>query len=469
MKKGTKPVVFVVILLIFCFAYLAFFGVSSTFGDITTTYVKGAGDIRFGIDIRGGVEVTFVPDTTETVTDEQMASAEAVIKLRLLSQNITDSEVYTDYDNNRIIVRFPWKEDETEFDPAAAIEELGATALLTFREGLEIDADGVPTGVTKDTIIIQGADVQKAEAVVISDGQNQAASSYAVKLTLNESGKQAFAEATARLGGKVISIWMDDVCIADPVVNKDEPITDGMAYITGSFSADEVKALADRINAGALPFKLNSQNFNSINATLGADALQAMVLAGIIAFALVCLIMIFVFRLPGVIASIALLGQVAGSIAAISGFFPGIPSFTLTLPGIAGIILAIGMGVDANVITGERIREELAKGRTLEKAIDIGFSRAFTAVLDGNITVLIVSVILMGAFGDPNSIFAIIFKPFALLFGASTSGVIYSFGYTLFVGVICNLVMGVGATRLMLKSISKFAIFRKLWMYGGKK
>lgn len=469
MKKVTKPIVFIVAALIVCFAYLSFFGISTTFGDMKTTYVKGAGDIRFGIDIRGGVEVTFVPDTTEAVTDEQMASAEAVIKLRLLSQNITDSEVYTDYDNNRIIVRFPWKEDETEFDPAAAIEELGATALLTFREGLEVDADGLPTGVTKDTVIIQGSDVDNAKVEVMYLDQNQTTVSYVVKLTLKESGKQAFADATTRLGGEIISIWMDDVCISYPTVNEDEPITDGIAFITGDFTADAANDLADRINAGALPFKLNSQNFNSINATLGADALQAMVLAGIIAFAIVCLIMIFVFRLPGLVASIALLGQVAGSIAAISGFFPGIPSFTLTLPGIAGIILSIGMGVDANVITSERIREEIAKGRTLEKAIDIGFSKAFNAVLDGNITVLIVSIILMGAFGDPNGIFAWIFKPFAFFFGASTSGVIYSFGYTLFVGVICNLVMGVGATRLMLKSISKFGPFRKLWMYGGKK
>lgn len=469
MKRVSKPVVFVVAVLIFCFAYLAFFGVSSTFGDIKTTYVKGAGDIRFGIDIRGGVEVTFTPDTTDAVTDEQMASAEAVIKLRLLAQNITDSEVYTDYDNNRIIVRFPWKEDETEFDPAAAIEELGATALLTFREGNEVDANGAPAGVTKETIIIQGSDIEKAEAMVMQTSESASSSSYVVQLTLKDSAKEVFAEATTRLGGKIISIWMDDVCISYPTVNENEPITDGIAIITGNFTAQGAKDLANRINAGALPFRLNSDNYNSISATLGSDALQAMVLAGIIAFAIVCIIMILIFRLPGLVASIALLGQVAGSIAAISGFFPGIPSFTLTLPGIAGIILAIGMGVDANVITGERIREEIGKGRTLEKAIDIGFSKAFTAVLDGNITVLIVSIILMGAFGDPNSIFAWIFKPFASLFGASTSGVIYSFGYTLFVGVICNLVMGVGATRLMLKSISKFAPFRKLWMYGGKK
>lgn len=466
MKRVAKPVVFIVAAVIFCLAYLSFFGASSTFGDITKTYIKGAKDIRLGIDIRGGVEVTYTPDTEETVTHEQMASAEAVIKLRLLAQNITDYEVYNDKDNNRIIVRFPWKADETEFDPSAAIEELGATALLTFREGNETDSNGAPSGVTKDNIIIQGSDVDKAEAVVIPDEYNNV-TGYAVRLTLKESGKEKFSKATGELKGKVISIWMDDVCISYPEVN--EQITDGVAIISGNFDADSASDLANRINAGSLPFRLNTENFSSINATLGANALQAMVLAGIIAFAVVCAIMILFFRLPGLIASIALLGQVAGSIAAISGFFPGIPSFTLTLPGIAGIILAIGMGVDANVITGERIREELAKGRTLQNSIELGFSKAFKAVLDGNITVLIVSVILMGFFGNPDSIFAIILKPFMFLFGASTSGVIYSFGYTLFVGVICNLVIGVGSTRLMLMSISKFEPFRKAWLYGGKK
>ena len=124
--------------------------------------------------------------------------------------------------------------------------------------------------------------------------------------------------------------------------------------------------------------------------------------------------------------------------------------------------------MDANVITSERIKEELARGRTLEKAIDIGYSKAFTAVLDGNVTVLIVSVILMGAFGDPNSFFAKILSPVMGFLGTSTSGVIYSFGYTLFVGVICNLLMGVLASRLMLTSLCKFKPMRKLWMYGGK-
>lgn len=463
MRKVGKPAVFIVVLLIVCLAYFAFFGASNTYGDITKTYIKGVDDIRLGIDIRGGVEATFEPDTEDDITDDQMEAAETVIKLRLLAQNITDSEVYTDYTNHRVIVRFPWKENESDFNPATAVKELGETALLTFREGNEVDSTtGAPSGTTKENVILTGSDVESAEAVVLTDS-NQ----YAVSLKLKDSGKEKFSEATGRLKGSTISIWMDETLISYPKV--DAQITDGNAVITGNFTADSAKDLANRINAGALPFKLTVADYNTINASLGADALNAMILAGIIAFALIACIMVGIYRLPGLVASVALLGQVAGSLAALSGFFPNIPSFTLTLPGIAGIILAIGIGVDANVITSERIKEELARGRTLEKAIDIGYSKAFSAVLDGNVTVLIVSVILMGAFGDPNSFFAKILSPVMGFLGTSTSGVIYSFGYTLFVGVICNLLMGVLASRLMLTSLCKFKPMRKLWMYGGKK
>lgn len=144
MKKGAKPVFFIVAALILVIAYLAFFGVHVTNGDYTITYIKGANDIRWGIDIRGGVDVTFGPPEGVDATETQMASAKAVIEQRLLNLNITDSEIYVDNSRDRIIVRFPWKEDETDFDPEAAIEELGATAELTFREGYEVDENGRP-------------------------------------------------------------------------------------------------------------------------------------------------------------------------------------------------------------------------------------------------------------------------------------------------------------------------------------
>ena len=148
---------------------------------------------------------------------------------------------------------------------------------------------------------------------------------------------------------------------------------------------------------------------------------------------------------------------------------PFIPSFTLTLPGIAGIILSIGMGVDAGVIISERIKEEISKGKTVKGAIDVGFNRGVTAILDGNATVLIVAAVLMGSFGPPSSLFAKLFKPVFAWFGPSTAGTIYSFGYTLMVGVIANVLFGVLAAKLMLKSLVRFKSLKKASLYGGKR
>lgn len=194
-----------------------------------------------------------------------------------------------------------------------------------------------------------------------------------------------------------------------------------------------------------------------------------MVLAGIIAFSIVSLFMIFYYRLPGFVAVIALIGQVAGSLAAISGYFSFIPSFTLTLPGMAGIVLSIGMGVDANVITNERIKEEIRSGRTIDGAIARGSSDSFWAIFDGNITVMIVAIILMGVFGPPSGLWATILSPILRWFPASTTGAIYSFGYTLFVGIIFNFLMGMTASRLMLRSVARFKFLRKPWLLGGER
>ena len=260
---------------------------------------------------------------------------------------------------------------------------------------------------------------------------------------------------------------MDDTLISAPSVN--EKIPSGKAMISGNFTSEEAQSLANKINSGALPFKLQTENFSTINPTLGLGARDAMVLAGVIAFILICIFMVIMYKLPGVVACIALLGQVAGTIAAISGYFPPFPSFTLTLPGIAGIILAIGIGVDANVITAERIKEEIKAGRTLDGAISTGYSRAFSAIFDGNITIIITALVLMGAFGAPTSMMAKLFSPIFSWLGSSTAGAIYSFGYTLVVGVVLNFLFGVLSTKLMTKSLSQFKAFRKPKLYGGAK
>ena len=453
-KRTGKPVFFVVLILILALTYTAFFGVENYYGDTRKVYVKGAEDIRWGIDIRGGVEAVFSPDKEDVdITDDDMDAAKAIIETRLVNKNITDYEVYTDTDNHQIIVRFPWAAEESNFDAAAAVQELGETALLTFCRNED-----------KEDVILSGAqDIERAQAGVDENGN------YVVYLYFTDAGSSKFAAATAELVGSKISIWMDDQEIQAPTVN--EAITNGTAYINGMSGSEEAKALADKINAGSLPFALtvDDSKLQIISPSLGSDALRVMLIAGSIAFGIVCLLMILRYRLNGVVTSIALLGQLSGTIACISGFFPNTDSFTLTVPGIAGIILSIGVGVDCNVIASERIRDEFKKGKTIDGAIDSGFKNSLSAIVDGNVTIVIVSVVLMGAFGTPDSFIAKIFSPIMSLLGSSITGSIYSFGYTLLVGVIFNFIMGILASKLMLKSVSQFKFLRKPWLYGGKK
>lgn len=466
MKRVKKPVFFVVLLLIVALVYTSFFGVYGQNGDFKETYIKGAGDIRWGIDIRGGVEATFSPADGVEATNEQLNAAKEIIETRMVSNSITDYEIYTDPTNNRIIVRFPWRSDEENFDPEEAINELAATAQLTFREGKEYESteygeDGnivyrTPSGTTAENVILEGSDVVSATPAMTQD-ESTGEYQYVVSLQLSEEGKEKFAEATERLVGQTISIWMDDVMISYPTVN--EAITNGECSITGDFTSEEATQLANQIQAGALPFALQVSSFSSMPPTLGTQALNAMMLAGIIAFVVISVLMIGIFRLPGVVAVISLAGQVGLCIAAISGYFPFINSYTTTLPGLAGIVLSIGMGVDANVISASRIREELRNGKTLDGALKLGFSESFWAIFDGNITTLIVAVMLMGVFGPSNIL--------SIIFGESTTGAIFSFGFTLLVGIIGNFIMGMTATRLMTLSLAGFKGLHKKWLFGG--
>lgn len=461
MRRIKKPVFFIVLAVIALFTVSVITGFYTMNGDLKKVWIKGVNDIRWGIDIRGGVDVTFSPPEGFDADEDQLDSAKEVITQRLISLGINDYEVYVDYTKDRIITRFPWKAGETNFDPEQAVKEIGETAMLTFREGYDTDEAGLPTGRTLETIILEGKDVQKASPMLDENGN------YCVGLTLTSEGAAKFSDATARLVGDVISIWMDDTCISYPMVNAH--ITGGEATITGNFDAASVKSLADKINSGALPFKLVTSSFSTISPTLGMGARDAMVLSGLIAFGLIAIFMIIMYRLPGFVAVIALTGQVAGTLACVTGYFGFMDSATLTIPGIAGIILAIGIGVDANIITAERIKEELRAGKTLDGAIESGFKRAFIAILDGNLTMIIVAVILMGTFGPTDSVFATMMKPFLFMFGGATEGTIYSFGFTLLVGVILNFLMGVFASRLMVSSLSKFKAFRNPRLYGGVK
>ncbi len=399
-KKGTFAAVVVIILLI---SYISFFGL-----DIGSLHLKGSPEMRFGIDIRGGIDAAFVPkDLDRSPTESELEAARAIIETRLNQKNILDRDVTIDKENGCIFVRFPWKSSETDFDPEKAIAELGSMALLTFK-----DPDG--------KIVMEGKYVESAIPGVDPENPN----SYIVSLTLKPEGRKMFAEATGRLVGQKITIYLDENMISDPTVQ--QKIDSDQSYINRIATLEEAKTLANQINSGALPFALVTENYSTISPSLGSNALEVMVLAGIVAFILICVALILYYRLSGVIAAIALLFQVAGQLILLTW-----PQFSITLPGIAGIILAIGMGIDANVIISERIREELRSGKTIKATVASGFKMAFSSIFDGNIAVLIVAFVMM-------------------FFG---SGAILSFAYTLLFGTIMNFVAGVTASKLMTTSI----------------
>lgn len=452
-RKGKSWPLFVVAILIVLFSLTAILGVSYTYGDTKNVYVKGASDIRFGIDIRGGVDVTFMPAGDVDATDEQMAAAKTVIEDRLVGLGITDYESYVDNNKDRIIVRFPWKSDEADFNPQTAIDEIGTTAKMVFRKGSSATGEE----------ILSGDDVASANAAY------NETEGWVVQLKFNSNGASAFASATTELAANngTISIWLDDNNISTATVN--EAITGGEAIIKGNFDQDSASTLANQINSGSLPFALSAESYSTISPSLGAKSLDVMVQAGIIAFILVAIMMICRYRLPGTIAVISLLGQVAATLAVVSGYFTVFPGSTLTLPGIAGIILGIGMGVDANVITAERIKEELSKNKTLDGAVKSGFKMGLTPIIDGNVTIVIVAAILMGAFGPTDGFWAKVFNPIFFWFGPSTAGTIYSFGFTLLTSVLLNFVFGVWATRVMIRGAVNFKPLRKAWLFGGRK
>jgi preprotein translocase subunit SecD len=369
------------------------------------------------------VEAVFAAKNyTGIPTEAELNAARSVIELRLDKKNILDREVTTDSTRGRIIVRFPRKSGDTTSSAGEALLELGEMALLTFKD---------PTG----AVVLEGKDVAKSSPAVDTQTQKPI-----VQLELTTVGATKFYDATARLVNQKISIYMDDTLISDPTVQ--EAIAGGTAMIENIGTVEEAVALANKINAGAMPFALQAISSSQISPTMGKEALNVMTLAGLVAFLLICVFMIVYYRLPGFIACFALLAQVVGILLAIS-----IPQQTLTLQGIAGIILSIGMGVDANVITAERIKEEINTGCSLQTALNNGFNRAFSSVFDGNVTVAIAAIVLM-------------------IFG---SGSMLSFGYSILTGVILNGLTGVTASRLMIGSLSQYQSLKSAWLYGGKR
>ena len=388
--------------------------------------------IRRGLDLVGGSSITFeaqLPDGYNTSNlQSDMNSVQAMMTKRLDSLGYTEATVELVGDS-RIKVDIP-----AISDPQEAVEVLGATAQLQF-----LNADG--------EVILGGSDIKSASAGYGKVSQTSVAEEHYVNVEFTDEAAEKWTEATklaaqAEDGKNYIKIVMDEETLSSPSVSSEYAetgITGGGCIISGNFDADSARTLAEQINIGQLPFTLEEVSMSAVGPSLGEKALSTSLTAGAIGILLVMIFMIVMYRVPGVIASIALLFYTA-----LDAVILTVAHVNLSLPGIAGIILSIGMAVDANVIIFERIKDELHNGKTVRAAIDSGFSRAWTAIIDSNITTIIAAVVLY-------------------FFG---SGTVVGFAITFGIGVVLSMFTAVTVTRFLLRRIVEFNI-RNPKLYGA--
>ena len=428
MKKDNIIKILISVVIMLLLGYLAIFGL--TIGD--KTIVKGAKSIKTGLDISGGVTIIYQAEPQEgaEITQGDLDKSKAVIQKRLEAKNIYDYIIRLDYNTNQINVEIPTGTSDTSVDPLAAVEGLDKTAVVQFR-----DSNG--------NVLLQGDDIKSAkysEEAVDSTGIG----TPHVVLTFSEQGQTKFAEATGNLVGQAMPIYLDEECIASPIVNS--KIDASTAIITvgdGTFS--EKKAIAEEyamlIDSGSLPFNLNVINKEYIGPYVGQQALEISVKAGAVALALVCLIMIVIYRLPGIVSTIALAIYTSLLLLIIAN-----TGITLTLSGIAGLILSLGMAVDANVIIFERLKEELERKLAYKKAFEKSYKNAMSTIVDGNITTIIVALVLYGL----------------------GSGMIKGFGIVLAIGVVLSLITALVVSKFILKQFMPMAS-KGTFLFGLKK
>ncbi|MGL4344195.1 MAG: protein translocase subunit SecD [Cellulosilyticaceae bacterium] len=416
MKGNTKTKLKSAIALILMLAVVAGSGVIAYMG-VGADNVLGIENIRLGLDLQGGVNIVYEA-AIENPTAEDMKAAQAMIQNRLDKENYTEAETSIEGDN-RIRVDIPGVDD-----PQKAINEIAATAMLVFYDG-------------EGKEILTGKNISKATPQIYKN--NLGVQEPCVSIEMDKEGAEIFSEFTKNNIGKPIIITLDGVMISQ--ANIQSHISDGAGMISGNFTPESAQQLAERIEAGSLPFALKPISSQGVGAKLGMDAFNTSIKAGVIGFFCILVFMMVLFRMNGVAANIALTLYVGLVLMVLS-----YTEATLTLPGIAGILLSIGMAVDANVIIFTRIKEELATGRGLRPSIDAGFSKAFSAIIDGNVTTMMSAVVLY----------------------VLGTGLIKSFAMTLIIGIVVSLFTALLVTRYLIRIFVGLGIKNPVF-YGAKK
>jgi len=409
--------------------------------------VKYSNDLKFhlGLDLQGGTHLVYQSDLSQIKEEDKSSAIEGVrdvIERRVNAFGVAEPIVQTTK-NDRLIVELAGISDVNQ-----AINMIGETPFLEFKEEMNEEEKSNLRDQFKDANIpeeyltqffyknteLGGKQLDRAD--VIFDPNTYEPE---VQLQFDGEGKDLFGEITGRNVGKKVAIYLDGMPISIPVVN--EAITDGKAVISGNFSIDEAKLLVQRLNAGALPVPIKLISQQTVDASLGADSVQKSLVAGLLGLVLLSLFMIIYYRMQGVIAVVALLIYSC----LVLSLFKFIP-ITLTLSGIAGFILSIGIAVDANILIFERIKEEIRKGKTISIAIEEGFARAWSSIFDSNVSTIITCVVLA-------------------YFGTS---IIEGFAITLGIGVVLSMFSAIFITKTFLKIVTMSKWGRKLWLFGVK-
>ncbi len=403
-----------IIRLIAVVAVMIFFGYTAIFG-LGSDQSGSVYDVNLGLDLRGGVSITYQAVGEETPSDQDMEDTRNKLQKRVEGRS-TEAQVYRE-GADRITIDIPGATDANEI-----LQELGKPGSLIFCTDMN-DPEGTKVMDGNQVKSAQGGSYEKTAGNI----------EYIVQLTLTPEGQQAFSDATAKLAETNAPIYIiyDGEVISAPAV--DDHITGDTCSIDGMQSLEAAEDLASTIRIGALPVELKELRSNVVGAKLGEEAVQTSLLAGVIGLAIVFVFMIVMYRIPGLAASLALLLYTGAIVVLLSAFREEI---TLTLPGIAGIILGIGMAVDANVIIFARIREEIGKGRSVATAIDAGFAKALSAIIDGNVTTLIAAGVLF-------------------LLG---SGTVKGFAQTLALGIVLSMITALFVTKAILKSFFALGI-----------
>ena len=418
MKKARRNAILTILVFLLLVAggiYMALMGVGKN-------RTGKAEDIPFGLDLQGGLSVTY-EITTPDPTDDEIAATMDKLQRRVDTYS-SEGEVYQEGDD-RLTVEIPV--DTAKYDAHAILDDLGQPGTLEFLDETNylLWAAG-----SEYEYLLNGADVKEANPVIDNSGME---ADYLVELVFTEEGKTKFAQATAN------NVGYRNAVQSAPTVS--EAIDTGNAVINGLGSYENAEQLADTIKIGALPLELSQLQYNIVGAKLGQEAIETSLKAGVIGLGIIAVLMIVIYLVPGFVAVLALVAYIVLMLLILS-----ISEITLTLPGIAGIILSIGMAVDANVIIFTRIKEEIATGSDVRTSVKAGFSKALSAILDGNITTLIATFVLM----------------------ALGTGSIKGFATTLMLGIVLSMFTALVVTKILLNAVVNLGITNKKF-YGKAK